>query len=188
MSASTNFIIKFIDSISQKYLGSRFRYEFIESSGTHIVEVVPSDLVLKDVDFADEQFSFVNDFLMKFPGENICFVTENDLVKIENPSYQTITQSGVFQQSDFLNFLLNEFDVIIPNKIKYKSIIDSCINDPKISEQLNGTIQTILKAYKNMPKERLQVAESSPNQTNETIAGFESSTLNAGESSYAMAA
>lgn len=181
MSTAIKLVKKFIDSAAGKYPGSSFKYEFIENSETHIIEVLPSELALKDKAFAEDQFNFVNTFLEKFPYESICFVTDGDLIKVANPIHQS-GQFETFNMVGMLDILLQEFDIKISKKTKMSIYFESPL---KSSEIFNQNLIQDVRIIVNEFKKESTILDS---KVSEPIVDFETLKTNAGESNYAMAA
>lgn len=127
-------IIGFLKQVSASRFSSiRLRYEHDELTGTHIVEVSPRSFALSDKDFAKLQFEFVNQFLGKYPCEDICFVTENDLIRVSNPCFDSDTlknQSRHFSEFDnywteLLAGLLDEFSIQWEHEFSKKTWIQT---------------------------------------------------------------
>lgn len=88
MKKARHFIIRFLKQIAQKFPESAYRYEHDIVADVHVIEVTPSEFAMNDKDFAEEQFHFVSEFLQKFPDDEICFVTENDLLRVADPIFE----------------------------------------------------------------------------------------------------
>lgn len=64
---------------------TRIRYKYDDSSLVHIVEVSPKEVYHSDKNYIQWENNFWEQFVSKFPAENICFISEDDVIGIENP-------------------------------------------------------------------------------------------------------
>lgn len=62
-------------------------YEFDKDSNVHLIEIEPLSIYNTDQKYFDAESEITFSFIDKFPNENICFVSENSLIKVENPSF-----------------------------------------------------------------------------------------------------
>ena len=82
-----DFIIKELNLFVEQFPKTKVRYEFDEKALVHVVEVVPNEVYHLDeayINWEDRMFSV---FIETFPKENICFISDDALVGIENPVY-----------------------------------------------------------------------------------------------------
>ncbi len=79
------------------------RYEYKVSINTHVIEVKPVHCFQSDSQYVDIQIVLEDEFEMKFPDEEILFISTNELINIDDP----ILELGV---SD-LNVT---YDIVIP--------------------------------------------------------------------------
>lgn len=79
-------IEKFIDKMSTRYIGTRFRYELIEPDNTHLIEVIPLSTFKNNLEYGIDEFDFTVMFQEKY-GETVMFISEDSLIKIQNPIY-----------------------------------------------------------------------------------------------------
>lgn len=61
------------------------KYEYRNYINTHIIEVKPSYCFEDDKQYAIGQISLENEFEELFPDEEILFITENELISVEEP-------------------------------------------------------------------------------------------------------
>lgn len=96
---SVDLIIKELKHISNTIEGVEIRYEFDKCNLIHLVEVKPLDLFENNSIYLDKEIELEDKFYELFPKENLVFISEDSLSKIENP------------------------DLILPLKIKYENQI-----------------------------------------------------------------
>ncbi|QBZ98255.1 hypothetical protein [Flavobacterium sangjuense] len=85
MKEATNFLKEELFALYNTHKYLEIRYEFDSIIDTHIIEVKPVHCFEKDRQFADKQIVLEEKFRNLFPQEDILFITENILIKVENP-------------------------------------------------------------------------------------------------------
>ena len=83
-----DFIIASVDDLVRTFPNTRVRYENHELSNTHFVEVVPNELYRLNDDYQKWEEGIVFKFINLFPSQNICFISDDDIVGIENVDYE----------------------------------------------------------------------------------------------------
>ncbi len=123
------------------------KYKYSPSSDTYFVEVLPG----KDDNFKNWEISFLMDFYNKFIGESICFVTEGDAIRVDNPEFTV-------NSPESLTSLETEepaFVEITTEYIKYQRITKPCNlnNYDHSTEVINNNIRCeIPSGYPKMRK------------------------------------
>lgn len=84
---ATEYIQDRLRRLADEFLGISLKYEYKADSSIHFVEVLPAELYHHDRDYAIAEDKIIMDFIKNFPDENICFITDDSYVKIENPSF-----------------------------------------------------------------------------------------------------
>lgn len=117
---------------------TRIRYKYDDSSLVHIVEVSPKEIYHLDNDYIQWEDNFWEQFVSKFPAENICFISDDDVINIEKPELTlTGTEFTPFSSKETSN---NNFstNVIflkdINNSIDYISMNQSVQNENNFTE------------------------------------------------------
>jgi hypothetical protein len=64
------------------------RYKYEQTYNTHIIEVRPSFFYYEDSDYKEYESFFEDQFEESFPNENILFITEDSLNKIDSADYE----------------------------------------------------------------------------------------------------
>lgn len=62
-------------------------YEFDDFSNSHFIEVLPSKEFKENIEYSKYETNLIIDFISTYPNEDIVFVTKNDLIEINNPSF-----------------------------------------------------------------------------------------------------
>ena len=98
---SIDFIIKELKSLHNKFTNSNIRYEFCNSSNTHLVEVTPFEFYNSET-YMEAELGFEDLFLDKFPNEDLVFISEQSLSKISNPIFELFSEKTGFFRTDFI--------------------------------------------------------------------------------------
>lgn len=80
-----NFIYNELKVFIKKFSKTRVRYEYDQNALVHVVEVLPNEVYHLDNDYICWENDIFNRFITQFPTENICFISDDALVGIENP-------------------------------------------------------------------------------------------------------
>lgn len=70
------------------------RYEYRETRKSHIIEITPLSFY-EDEDYQIAETDIEDDFEIKYPGEDIVFVSENSLTKVTNPCLELIAEQNL---------------------------------------------------------------------------------------------
>lgn len=82
---SKGFIYNELNAFIKRFSKTRIRYEYDQNALVHVVEVLPNEIYRLDDNYIQWENDFYNRFVAQFPCENICFVSDDALVGIENP-------------------------------------------------------------------------------------------------------
>lgn len=82
---SIDFLNKRLSDIFMSLPYLEIRYEFRTHVNTHVIEVKPPHCFERDNDYVNKQIDLEEDFEGLFPHEEIVFLTDNELITIENP-------------------------------------------------------------------------------------------------------
>jgi len=126
------FIENRLNHIYSKFSEIKIRYEFDSKMKLHIIEILPQNLFEENAEYIYEEIKLEEDFEERFSGkEEILFVSEDSLNKINKPTFQLGYKS--------LTYTKIEIEEIIDNNISFKieSYGSICVdgNDVKISSQ-----------------------------------------------------
>ncbi len=82
-----DFIIGRLQSLIDNFPQMRVRYEFDGFTSSHFIEVLPSSEFKENHKYSKYETNLIIDFIAEFPNEDIVFITENDLIEINNPLF-----------------------------------------------------------------------------------------------------
>ncbi len=82
---SREYIEKQIDTMVSLFSKIKVRYEFDALSSCHIIEISPLSFYKTEFKVNEFEFQVISEFLANFSEEGICFISEGDLIEIENP-------------------------------------------------------------------------------------------------------
>lgn len=83
-----DFIIGSINNLVKIFPNTRVRYENHTLSNTHFIEVIPNKVYRLNKEFQKWEENVVFEFIAKFPDQNICFISDDAIVGIENIEYE----------------------------------------------------------------------------------------------------
>jgi hypothetical protein len=98
---SINFLIKELKKLHNKFTNSSILYEYCLSSNTHFIEVTPFELY-NDVKFMENELEFEDLFYEKYPTEDLVFISEQSLNKINKPIFEIFSQKTGDFRTDFI--------------------------------------------------------------------------------------
>ena len=102
-------------------------YEFDNFSNSHFIEVLPSSEFRKNSKYSEYETNLIIDFISEFPNEDIVFVTKNDLIEIENPSF--VKKGHLFDKKPlFWNSNIWSNSSILDFNLKFKKFPKNNIN------------------------------------------------------------
>lgn len=115
---SINFITNELKSLHNKFTRSNIRYEFCGATNTHLVEVTPLEFYNSET-YMEAELDLEDLFFANFPNEDLVFISEQSLSKINEPIFELFGQkSGGFRTgfvelpitSDFVDSCENDYD------------------------------------------------------------------------------
>lgn len=95
------FIIKEIQKLSEKFPHVSFKYGFDKLGAQHLIEVEP-ETAYKTEEYMDAEFDIVDQFICKFPEDEILFISNNKYIKIEKVVY--VKESKILVKQNALGF------------------------------------------------------------------------------------
>lgn len=87
MTAAEQYLITLLDSLVAKVADIKVRYEHDEAAKLHMVEVTPNSVYHSDERYAAEEEKIFEQFVTKYPSENICFVSDDAMEGVSAPIY-----------------------------------------------------------------------------------------------------
>jgi len=90
--------------------GIEIRYEFKKSISTHFIEVKPLDLFNSNRLYIEKEIKLEDKFSKLFPNEDLVFISQDSLSKIDNPDLILPFKINYKQENKSINF---DVDLII---------------------------------------------------------------------------
>ncbi len=84
-----DFTINIINNLVKMFPNTRVRYENHQLSNTHFVEVIPNEVYRLNEEFQKWEDETLFKFIEKYPDQNLCFISDDAIVGIENIEYET---------------------------------------------------------------------------------------------------
>jgi hypothetical protein len=81
---TNDYIINELEIFIKRFSKVRVRYEYDESTQTHVIEVVPNEVYHLKEEYILWESEMFDKFVAFYPTENICFISDDALVGIEN--------------------------------------------------------------------------------------------------------
>lgn len=100
---SKEYIISKLESFITSFPQARVRYEHDADIDTHFVEILPNELYHLNESYIDWEEQLFDDFVEKFPGESIGFITDDAIVGLDNIDFEIYGE-----KFDFLYTTTNE--------------------------------------------------------------------------------
>lgn len=113
---SSGFVKNHLYKLIKEFPKTKVRYENHTLSRTHFIEVVPNSIYYLDDKYIKWESDVIDEFISQFPNENICFISDDALVGIENAefvllgdefvlnAYTTIQQIGLIESTPTSEF------------------------------------------------------------------------------------
>ena len=121
---SKEYIIAELEKFVKSFQHTRARYEIGNDGVTHIVEIAPNEVYHIDDSYLEWEDCFFNEFITRFPYENICFITDDSALAIIKPIY-TIEGLGYAPISTHEEA---EFEIQIPTLVNASSAFNPVIS------------------------------------------------------------
>lgn len=102
--------------------GIEIRYEFKKSILTHFIEVKPLDLFDSNNLYIEKEIALEDKFSKLFPNEDLVFISQNSLSKIENPDLILpfkITYKQEKKSFNFVDVLIKGFETEVYSENNY---------------------------------------------------------------------
>ena len=84
---STLFVITQLTELIKLFGNIKVRYEFKKDPIVHLIEVYPKEVYQSNEDYISWESKLYDKFTEQYPLENICFISEDAFVKVENPIF-----------------------------------------------------------------------------------------------------
>ncbi|OAV66106.1 hypothetical protein Barb4_03037 [Bacteroidales bacterium Barb4] len=94
----------------------RVRYEYDKNAIVHFVEVVPNEIYHLDNDYIAWENKMTDKFIELFPTQNICFISDDALVGIENEEYVLYRTKYMEISTDKKAIIIDPANVVLQQK------------------------------------------------------------------------
>jgi len=105
-----DFIKNEIEKFVQIFPMTRVRYEHDKMAKVHVIEVVPNEIYNSNDDYAQWESDLFDRFILQYPYENICFVSDDAIVGIENVDF--VLCGSLFTEYSVKEEIVTPFDEI----------------------------------------------------------------------------
>ena len=146
---SKNFIIDKLNSLVALFKRIKAIYGYDPEVKAHVVKIIPNYIYHHDDGYIEWEREMMTEFLSKFRGENICFISDDDIMGIEHVTYSCAGEDYVQE---------NAIDVSENAVSPYKSYQYPCsISIKENSAHLNVSFMdkfAVNKYRKSMPENK----------------------------------
>jgi len=84
---SQDYIKNKLEVFIKEFAKTRVRYEYNEMALVHIIEILPNEVYHLDDAYISWERNMFDEFIGLYPTENLCFISNDALVSIENAIY-----------------------------------------------------------------------------------------------------
>jgi hypothetical protein len=82
------FIKEKLTAFIKIFTKTKVSYEYFEQSDTHFIEVLPNNIYYLDDNYIKWEADFFDLFISKYPDQNICFISDDALVGLDNIHFE----------------------------------------------------------------------------------------------------
>jgi hypothetical protein len=104
MKNAKEFIISELSKMYKSIDNLELRYQNIENEGLHMVEIMPQSIFDSNKDYINLEMDLKDLFIDTFPLEELMFISQNSLTKIDSPDFELIRSSISVSISDRFDF------------------------------------------------------------------------------------
>jgi hypothetical protein len=152
---SIEFLKENLTNLFDAHTYLEIRYEFRESINTHIVEVKPIHCFKSDKQYILKKIEIEEIFEDKFYAEEIVFISDDNLVKIENPIFSLGVSND--ENKAKIHFVQCKIEFLLPSI----GIQPYTVSNPKINLLAQPPGEYIAQATENIPQDSALISESS---------------------------
>ncbi|MFZ4543421.1 MAG: hypothetical protein ACOYOA_05185 [Saprospiraceae bacterium] len=98
---SREFLISKINQIIQQYPQLKAIYEYSVPYDLHLVEFFPADFHENCPELIREESHIIGEFIQLFEDEDVCFFSGDDMLVVENPTYEAKGKDYVEPVTEF---------------------------------------------------------------------------------------
>ena len=145
---SKDYIISKLNSFIKNFSQTKVCYQFEEDLMTHYIKVVPNSIYHNDKRYIDWELKLHDKFMEIFPGENICFISDDILLDLNNIDYELIGSSFIDSMFNTNNTFKNIHEHINLDKELFNcSNINVVEYDANASQKDVNLDKNILKSH-----------------------------------------
>jgi hypothetical protein len=185
-----DFIYEKLDALARAFPHIAIKYKYNHLAETHIVELSPVEYYYGDTTLDEAWLNIVKEFLVKFPSEDISFISSDSILKIEKPEFSFNTHERLNLHIAYPQELLSEFYKALADKIDWHNIAIPHIVVFESHQDIRFVDSISSLAYTHGPTMNLNILSNAGLLRTEAITvNFPDKLLvSAGENSFAMAA
>jgi hypothetical protein len=143
MKEPKEYLKKELKQLLNKFQDIQIRYEFDEDDFVHIIEVTPLAVYESDKTYVKFEIELRKKFAIEFPNEEIMFVSEDSLTKIETPEFVLSNPSVSADLENYFGIIEEMFSFEIKSSRKSCSIItDIKVNSAEITYNSGSNLET----------------------------------------------
>ncbi|MFW5701150.1 MAG: hypothetical protein ACOCWM_05610 [Cyclobacteriaceae bacterium] len=123
---ASDFITSGLREFIKIFPQTKVSYEFDYYASTHYVEVIPSDVYHLDENYIDWEKSFFNAFISQFPDQNICFISDDAPISLDEVSLE-LTGKEFISGISFINaldYFVRDVNVIFNEELGFQNDAD----------------------------------------------------------------
>jgi len=173
-----NWVIGSIKELVSSFPHIRVRYENHILSNTHFLEIVPNSIFHINEKYKEWEEKLTFEFIQKFPNQNICFISDDAIVGLDNIDFEAKGSLFDFYYSenitsyhliDKVNFEKGKVDLFDSSPVVTENLqVMAALNGLSLNYSINHLVEIPTLAYQEIIRQSL--------------------VDNAGENTYAMAA
>lgn len=125
MMNSIDFLSNCLEILHDKFSSCNIRYEFVPNTKVHLIEVTPVDFYNDEL-YINEELILEEEFENLYPDEEIVFISENSLNKIQDPLLELYSKKEGELSADF-NVKDNSIDFVeyVAEDYKNENVIEN---------------------------------------------------------------
>lgn len=85
-----DFVKNALQNFIKDFPQTRVRYEYSEESNVHCIEIVPNEVYYLNETYINWENQLTDNFIEQFVDQNICFITSNSLVGLDEIHYELV--------------------------------------------------------------------------------------------------
>ena len=116
--SAIEFIKLKLKKLSGKFQDARFRYQYDETTGDHLIEVTPNDIFSNSEEYAFAESEIIKEFVKIYQSESVIFFSDKSYIKLNEEGiiyspaswFKTLRKSRVssFNMEEFLKEVVKE--------------------------------------------------------------------------------